>query len=118
MYESYCDEYDEHNQLIRHDYDFQWGPKGFETYENTYDGKGRLVKQISNPSSGSAETLEYEYNDLDQITVKKVKNEYWTTVYRYKYDEQGNILTTSINNSSTETVYEYEYTYGRVFTYQ
>lgn len=118
VYESYCDEYDEHNQLIRHDYDFQWGPKGFETYENTYDGKGRLVKQISNPSSGSAETLEYEYNDLDQITVKKVKNEYWTTVYRYKYDEQGNILTTSINNSSTETVYEYEYTYGRVFTYQ
>ena len=117
VYESYYDEYDEHNQLIRSDYDFQWG-KGYTTYENTYDDKGRLVKQISNPSGGSAETLEYEYNDLDQITVKKVKNEYWTTVYRYKYDEQGNILTTSINNSSTETVYEYGYTYGRVFTYQ
>lgn len=76
--------------------------------ENKYeDNNGELKKVIY----GNGHTIEYDYNELEQIkTMKKMDD-----VYHYKYDNNGNIAKIISNNDYIK--YKYD-TAKRVYNYR
>ena len=114
-------EYDEYNQLIRSGYEYEWGAKQDITYENQYDQKDRLIKQVSlSMPSGYSETYEYEYDDSDNVIVMRKSVNDWIHEYKYEYDNQGNLLKQTINSHNGSEAKEQiiTYTYSKVLTFE
>lgn len=121
IYSSTYYEYDEHDQLICSGFEYEWGAKSDTSYNNQYDEKGRLIKQVSLSSpNGYSETVEYEYDDFDNVAVKRKMDNGWIREYSYEYDDKGNVLIETINShSESETRKQITtYTYDQIFTYK
>lgn len=114
-------EYDEHNQLIRSGFEYEWGAKQDITYDNEYDNRDRLIRQVSlSTPSGYCETYEYEYDDSDNVIVMRKIVKDWIHEYNYEYDNQGNLLKQTINSHNESETKEQiiTYTYSKVLTFE